>query len=291
MSRVVIDPFLCCAIASDIALFEGFSYLYGAFTQDQIDARWNYSNISPSVTSIRKKVSIKHIKWYIRNFITIEDDVWNGDFLAGLSTCGKVTWCMSGFPSFFWMSNESLMEVLNECPFSGKLKNHNLKYYWSNVPSLYLKSSEDTVSFMAGVLATGKLVHRSDGIYASYSKKVLPYLERWGIPIEYQSPSKIYNLISPIWPSLFSRHMPKSGEKWNNIKNGGVKSEIYAPILWRMFVSNKIPKLGIPYLRSRQWVYQHLGKMESTEHMWLNMGLSQLDNRIKSIVQFLAKNV
>ena len=284
-----ISPFLYCAVISEIMLFKGIK----GVTQKEFDERWNYNEYPPSVKTKELFPSRKNIKWYIRNFLTVDDAIWNADFLAGLATCGKIHWSPTRFPAFNWNCNTEVLEVLSESPFGGNLNtDRRIFHQWWSVPALYLKSSEDSHSFMAGVLATGKIDKRKGGIYADYSRGVLPYLEKWGIPIEFQSSSKYHNLISPLWPALFVDYMPESRRKWLDIKNGGVNSQLYASVLWRMYVSNEdIKRKGIPYLRSRRWIYTHMGTVQDTEQMWLKLGFSQLDRRIITVVRSWAKNV
>ncbi|MFA7219760.1 MAG: hypothetical protein WC119_04580 [Synergistaceae bacterium] len=285
-----IDQFLSCAVISDIILFHGNKGL----TQALFDEKWTYDSYPPSILSLKRLGYIrnKYLKWYIRHHINVEDKIWNGNFLAGLSTCGEVRWPPERFPSLRWSSNRVILEVLKDCPFHGNISQNSKSrnFEWHGVPALYLRSSEDSISFMAGVFATGQIKERHGAIYANYSKSNLQYLKAWGIPIEYQSRHSRYNLISPIWPALFTYYMPSSGKMWLNI-DGAYEAELYATILWRMYVSNNIERLKIPYLKSRRWIYNNHGKIEETERRWLTMGLSQLDSRIKTVVKSMSKIV
>jgi len=188
-----------------------------------------------------------------------------------------------------WTSNRDIFEVLATTPFAGEVNNKDTHQRWHQVPALYLKYDEASISFMAGVLATGTLTERQGKQYVDYNELSAAYLKKFGIPLEYESESNFHNLISPIWPALFTKHMPESGEKWIGIKNG-YNTELYAAILWRIYVSNYIKRMGLPYLKSRRWVYSHLGTVEETEEQWLKMGLSQLDQRIGRVVRSWAKN-
>lgn len=285
-----IDQFLSCAVVSDIILFHGNKGLTQAF----FDEKWTYDNYPPSILSLKRLgyINNSYLKWYIHNYIIVEDKVWNGNFLAGLATCGEVRWSHRKFPSLRWSSNKVIFEVLKDCPFYGNISQNSKSrnFEWHGVPALYLRSSEDSISFMAGVFATGQIKERNGAIYANYSKSNLQYLKEWGIPIEYQSRHSRYNLISPAWPSLFTGYMPSSGKMWLDIDRA-YEAELYATILWRMYVSNNIERQKIPYLKSRRWVYNNHGKIEETEKRWLTMGLSQLDSRIKTVVRSLSKSV
>jgi len=287
------SQFACCSVVSEIILFNGRK----GITQDSFEQKWNYEDYPPSISKVHRLVKYKHIKWYIRNHVTIDDKIWNGNFIHGLSTCGRIKWHKSTFPSLLWTSNQSLVDLLSECPFYGSIKEYKNEasmsalYKWSNVPALYLPYDEKSISFMAGVLGTGTIIEKNGEIYANYSRLTLPYLLKFGIPIEYSSPNNIYNLISPIWPAILTDYMPISCKKWLDIKHGGHKSEMYAPILWRMYVSNDIKRGGIPYLNSRRWVYNHFGTIDNTEQQWLKLGLSQLDSRFRNAIRSSLKNV
>jgi hypothetical protein len=286
-SRKKVSPFLCCSVLSEIALFYGRE----GMTQDRFDQIWTYDDYPPSIFSAMEKVRTKHIKWYIHEFMEIDDPIWNGDFIHGLSTCGKIRWNKRFFPSFRWTTGRNIFEILSTTPFYGKTNGKSEAHYkWHDVPAFYLKHDRGSISFMAGVLATGRLTEKNGEIYADYNGFVLPYLKKFGIPIEYESKANLHNLISPIWPALFTLHMPEKGQNWLRIKCG-YKSELYASILWRMYISNYIERNKIPYLKSRRWVYDHFGTVENTERQWLTMGLSQLDKRIRTIVESWAKAV
>lgn len=284
------DRFLCCSVMSEIFLFHGKN----GITQDMISEKWNYDNCPPSPSYLQKIIRIKNIKWYINNFMKIEDDVWNNNFLLGLKKSGDVNWCHLTFPTFRWRTNKDLLDELKLSPFHGSLSSHSYEnytsYQWNNVPALYLSGNEEDISFVAGILFSGNLVEKGGWSYARYNKKTLPYLEKFGIPIEYSSPSSIHNLISPIWPALFSQMMPNKGSKWNNIKNA-YKASKYASILWRIYISNDVPTGAMPYLESRRSIYKKYGMIEQAQKDWIQHGLSQLDNKIINVIRNMKNNV
>ena len=280
------SPLLYCAVASEIVLFNGMKGL----TQDAIDKLWHYDDYPPSITVLSNKISVKNIKWYIRNYIHI-DDVWNGDFLSGMAVSGNIEWRSKAFPRFKWTCNKEIVTMIKECPFSGIMNPAiGMWHSWNKVPAFYLKSSTDSISFMAGVLSSAKTEIYDGKIYASYSRKILPYLLSWGIPIEHQSPENVHNLVSPFWPAIFSKYMPNSRSKWADVKSDP-KSDIYSSILWRMYVSNDISTRAMPFLKSRRWIYKNIGTVKDTEQMWLKMGLSQLDKRVRTAVVSWSKSV
>jgi hypothetical protein len=287
-------PFNVCSVFSEIVLFNGRNNI----GQDKFEEIWRKSNnqsYAPSLFTVFSLVKNKNIKWYIKNYINIIDKIWNGSFIHGISSCGKILWNNKSFPSFEWCGNENILDIFNNCPFYGELseykhKNGIKRYRWINSPALCLKYDKSDISFMAGVLATGKKVIHKDKTYASYNKKTSILIESWGIPIENCTKGKKVNLISPFWPALFSMNMPLCCSYWSEINNGYM-TEIYSSILWRMYVSNNIVRNGIPYLKSRRWVYMNLGTTYETEKKWLELKLSRLDKRIKNIIHLYAKNV
>lgn len=281
-----ICPFLSCAVASEIILFHGKEGL----TQERFDSLWRYDNYPPALSTVNRLVKMPNIKWYIRNCIEISDPIWNGDYLRGIMQSGKVNWGRRSYPTIKWNDQPHMLNVVKDSPFYGNVSETNNRFYrWYNVPALYLPYSENKISFMAGVLSTGKIKERRGELYAHYSKGAYPFLKRWGIPIEFESANQAHNLVSPLWPALFARYMTE-GDRWLQIKNGGFNSHLYSAILWRMYVSNNIVKNGLPYLKSRKWVYNHYGKIEDTEMKWLEMGLSQLDWKVRSVVSELSKS-
>lgn len=250
--------------------------------EDYIREFWHGKDY-PSVNTFLKTVNVNELKWYIHNKIDINDRIWSSDFLFGLAKHGKIKWNARSFPSFGWDGNENVREVLNTCPFGGK---HWKGTRWRYVPAFYLKHSEDSISFMAGLFSAGA-IFRKDGIcYALYRGRTIEYIEKWKIPIE--SRTDEYVLISPIWPALFSREMPQEiSKKWLGLKKVSRYDE-YCPILWKTYVGDFI-KGGIPYLQSRRSIfYKHRcegGAMNKLERMRVEEGLVELDYRIRDIVK------
>ena len=282
-----ISPFLCCSVLSEIVLFHGKE----GVTQERFDQLWKYDPYPPSVETLMQRIKVKNIKWYIHNFMEVHDPVWNASFIHGLATHGKIVWNGRSFPTFQWTCNTNIFEILRDSPFYGKTnegEDHFMKWY--RVPAFYLQPDPESISFMAGVLATGRMTERNGEIYADYNQSTLPYLRSFGIPIEYESEGNYHNLISPFWVAIFSLYMPECQQKWRSIKNA-YRASLYAAILSRIYVSNKVDKNAFPYLKSRRWIYDHHGSMEQTEQLWLEMGLSQLDKRVRRTIESWLKTV
>lgn len=282
-----VSSFMCCSVISEIVIFHGKN----GITQDRFDEIWSCDDYPPSIFTAMKCLTRKQIKWYIHNFMSIDDGIWNASFLSGLTSNGNIKWNVNWFPSFNWTSNPDMEKILNESPFYGVVNSYGKHYQWNQAPALYLKPDYRSISFMAGVLATGQIITENNETYACYGKKSMEKIMSFGIPVEKTKIKGKYNCISPFWPALFSKYMPNEGNKWINIHRGGCNSYLYASVLSRMYVSNQLEKGAIPYLRSRRWTYDNFGKIEDTEDMWLKLGLSQLDNRVRKVIEAWVKSV
>jgi len=112
-------------------------------------------------------------------------------------------------------------------------------------------------------------------------------LFRFGFPIEHVTKSRQL-LISPFWPALFALKMPEEiREYWKNISNPFGVNE-YAPILWKTYANNKFPRGGIPYLKSRRWIFRHYkserGAMRTLEMLRVEKRLADLDGNVRGLV-------
>ena len=282
-----------CEVASKIFLFKGRKSL----NNDVLREMWNDNKFpSPSYTTIIHKISVPNVKWYINNCLKIKGHIWNGDFVAGLTAFGKVYWSKREFPSFSWSRNRHLHDIISESPFYGRIyyskkveRNGHRKCTWSCVPALYLPNSKDSISFMAGVLATGQQRYIDGESYIRYNHQILPYLKQWSIPVEMNKHNGVY--ISPIWPSLLLYLMPEQCKVWSKLPNA-CNVDFYAAILWTVYVGNKTIARGrIPYLKSRQWTYDNKGTVKKLKDFWVEKKLAGLDKRIKEAIHHWAKTV
>lgn len=276
-----VDLFKCCAVISQIALFKN----YKDITQDDIDKEWKYDEFSPSWDYIRRIIKIPNIKWYIKNHVEISDPIWNGSFIHGLGTVGNIKPKLKSFPDLEWNCNDDILHYIKNCPFSGKIYNIYPFYRWNNVSSFYLKYDVNSLSYLMGVLSTGKKKLKKGKIYACYSKQAARIIENNGIPILHRSKLKEQNLISVFWPALLS---PKIyGEKpWEFIYNCDEQAEKYASILWRLYISDyKVDTGKIPYLPSKSTMQRKYGTVKDNQKLWFSSKLTQLDSKI--IVEFV----
>jgi len=296
--------FYLCKAASKVVLFHGLEIRNIPNCNELIEQYWEGDDEPSTLYSLQtQNIYLDNLKWCIHNHITYEDDIWNADFLHGLTCCGKMTWAKKKFPSFRWFCNEFLVDIIETSPFVGKVvravNTNKIKqpYRWSFCPAFYLKADRTTISYLAGVLATGTHYVQSSTklTYAKYSRYALSALESFGIPIEFKTKQVKRCLISPIWPALFSPYMPEiCRDYWCNINiKSAFNVKLYAPILWLTYVDSNFPKGGIPYLQSRRMImYQNQcseGAIKSLQQLRVEKNLVSLDKRVKECVHQWAK--
>ena len=260
---------------------------------EHIKELWKYGYPFPCLTFITQKIKVKEVKWYIHNKLNYEkDEIWNSDFLMGLSIHGKLKWNISKYPSFSWWKNKNITELVSDCPFGGFIGKNS----WQYVPVFYLKHSKDSLSYMAGAFAGTQIIEVNGIQYAKTNRDSSKIFREWKIPVNEIRGfgSGTSYLLSPIWPALFSIKMPEFfRNRWLELKNPyGV--DYYAPILWRTYIdNNNFVKNGIPYLQSRRTIYYHYSNPQEDLTTVLNKmrvakGLTEIDNRIKEIVKIWA---
>jgi hypothetical protein len=273
----------CYHIASQIILRHGAPN--DAYDQGEIDELWDYPEPSPSAYFLRENIRMPVVKSFIHTYMESDDPIWNADFLHGVARNGKIVWSNYHFPTLLLYNNgNTIKELIRSCPFGGKLGKTNR---WSLVPALYLKFSEHTIPFMAGVLAGATLEKKNGKDIAFFNRNTLGTLEKFGIPIEDRT--RYGNVvISPFWVALLSPWMPEV--VCNKLKDVSkpIKSDIYAPVLWKTYFGSNFKRNGIPYLKSRRQIFY---KYKSKELVRLRVehGLTELDNRIKEVVKIWSK--
>lgn len=260
------------------------------YTDERIREFWEYDDDIPSPKYFERRIKYPNVKWYIHNKIKPNYPIWSADFLHGLISHCKIRWNRRSFPSCEWCNNKDITTLLQVSPFGGKMfmPENNARHRWMNVPALCLKFDDTTVSFAAGLMAGLKKVERNGTSYAMFYQKALPYFKKMGIPIEGECGQGAY-LISPFWPALFIDHMPLGlYQKWMEVKRP-CNADIYAAILWKTYVGNDFVTDGIPYLQSRRTIYYEFeceeGAMKKLEKMRVEKNLTELDSRVKTVVQ------
>ena len=268
-----------CEVASRVAIWYGPD----AYTEERIDEFWNDSSYPPSERTLLQGINNSHMKWYLNNKIIDYEEIWNGSFICGLTQYGKVHWGKFRFPTFKWLGSRNLYDLLQECPYYGKVVWEKPRYWhrWVQVPALYLPADKNSNSFMAGVLATGEIFNN----YVRYNKHVGSILKSWGIPFEKTSPQGQYVYISPIWPAIMSLYMPnKYGERWKTIAKAA-NAEFYAAILWRIYSKTMAVSKAMPYLPTNRTIYSKYGNVKTLEKKRVELNLVNLDCRIEQTVR------
>jgi len=278
-------------VASQIALKYGSAGRnFEQFHFDHIREFWTYDDKYPSLQSLKNNIKVNSMKWYLFHKIQFNHEIWNADFLNGLLEHGHISWSPIRFPSCQWY-NSDVTNLIKTCPFGGKLVSPegDYRHRWIGVPALYLKSSTDSISFMAGVMAGMQLTGSPSGVCAKFSPKfsnVMSWIKKWGIPLEGQKGN--HYLISPIWPALFVNHMPKEcRDKWLGISDP-CNAYLYSAILWKTYADDNFPVKGIPYLKSRRTIYYDFkceeGPTKRLEMLRVEKRLTELDNRIREVI-------
>jgi len=277
-----------CEVAAKIAVCEGVTS-WSQLNDDLIRKHWDtsFEEHIPSVEQLIRKVNHANVRWYIRNHLEFNSEIWNADFLQGLATGGVLRFHSKRYPSLGFTGVPALIETLALSPFSGKIVEvpHDGYTYWRNVPALMLQHSEDSLSFMAGVLGAGKIVTEGDTTYVQYRTKAKEYLDKWGIPIDIRKSGRVF-LVSPFWAALFSIKMPKELRvSWLELKNPA-KTDSYAPVIWAFYSGTSQWESGrIPYLKSSTWFYSQIDSIKDVGWLRVKFGLAQLNNKIAEIMR------
>lgn len=283
-NRFSIDKIRTCEVAAKLRLYHGPVY-----TNEDIEKMWTYDSICPCLDKIRKNVRNKHIKWYIYSHTDelVTDPSWNQDFLRGMLQCGRILKHKRDFYSFVWHGNFDLVKAINTSPYAGHLHPQipktRTRYVWSRVPCLCFNFNPHSIDILAGVLSTGIVVTYKGMVLARYNPKVGKITRELGIPIEYEN--QRYTFISPFWPVICQKHMPKFfQDKWKLIPHAH-KAKEYSSILWKIY-NNKDPVAGeMPYLLSRRSIFYKYGSMKALRVLWIKNNMVELDSRFKKVVQ------
>ena len=281
-----------CEIASKLVLY------HGPIQSDRVNARiiakYCDDEFPPSAITLVRSAKSQNIKWYIRNHIVPTDPIWTGDFILGFTKTGKVSWYASRYPTFTWRGCGVLADALENCPYVGFVangkdqKSRKNAYKWKKVPALYLKGREDSIGYIAGLLATGRhyINRKEDKIYALYSPPVMEELEKLGIPMLGRVCGSGQPLISPFWPAVFSKLMPNEfSDYWLDMGRKTAMSEDYSAVLWLTYVGSKFQRGAIPYLRSRRTYYNRFGSLENLQRARVEFNLFSLDDRIRDCIK------
>lgn len=280
-----------CRVASIICLYHFNRGVGKTLLQNEslIRKYWTLDKVPPSANWMARCINVKNVKWYINKKLKYEPiDGWTPDFLNGMANCGKLLNNKKVFPTLIWSTQNHILEIFKSSVFSGtfSVRKRSERFFFTRVPAFYLPYDDKSHAYIAGILATGKIVYVKGVCYVRYSKCMFKIIHKLGIPIEVKC--KLIFYISPIWPALFSVHMPNIlKDRWFNLKNAvGVLQ--YAPILWKMHTNVDFIKGGLPYLKSRRSVFydnkNDEGAMEYLSNFMNQKQLMLLDTRITNCI-------
>jgi len=226
---------------------------------------------------------LSFMKTVIHDKIVLQDNIWNNDFIHGITMHGKLRESTQRYPVFNWVNNDHIYNLLKLNPYYGNLTKGRL----GEAPVLCTNYLDTGVSFMAGVMAGGIVTICKGNNMVKYQGKSIEYLNQWHIPIEVKE--KKERFISPIWPALFSKWMPNGiGDLYCNLPDA-YNAQEYAAILWKTYMGDPFITKKIPYLPCRRKIYQLYKTISALDRLRVTKGLTELDNRIRDAVQILAK--
>jgi len=280
-----------CRIASQIYLKYGPKKFW---KEEYISEFWDYKKnlSSPSIEPLKHSISIANIRWFIYNYVEFKDNIWNSDFIRGVATGGTLVE-RQDFPCIKWYDNNSIIKLLKLAPFYVGLYKIKRAHFWSNIVAFCSKYSEDTLSFMAGVLATGNKITINKKVYIFYSHSAVDYIRKWCIPEEtcdikaikiarrcLKLPDK-YCLISPFWTALLSFKMPEMFKKrW--IVYNAINAKIYALLMYKLYVNRSIKSRLLPYLIGRTTLFKNRKKLEDIPGLCIKYKIVSVDNIVKN---------
>ena len=166
-------------VAAQISVKYGGSTNF-IYTDRRIYEFWSGKDM-PSPEYLKRATNISHIKWAIRNKVKSTDKVWDAGFLHGVATAGQLKWNETTFPTLDWYGNDSLTGLIEQAPFGGQLNKAATelkareKRSWIRVPAFYLDYDSSSISFMAGVMATGENATLMGGDYVKYHIRLARY--------------------------------------------------------------------------------------------------------------------
>jgi hypothetical protein len=279
--RIIFDK--ACEVAAKIVLKYG-KKTPAIFTTDTIRKFWDLPDVfPPSVGYFLSKIKMPVVWWWINNNLSLDDKIWNADFIHGVAQHGKINWYKHQSPTL-WFSNLYIKNVIKDNPIQG----HVSAQEWTCVPAFYLKYSKESISFMAGFFSVFVPHKKENKCYAVSNRSTMDLLKKWNIPIEKTGNKYIY--LSPIWPALLTPWMPEHiRSKWFGLKKA-YRVRLYAPILWKTHMGKEFRKNGIPYLKSRRTIFyeyknDEVGALKYLDKLRVSMNLTELDNRIGEIIR------
>lgn len=261
---------------------------------------WNFSETKRYKYESEKAFEKKIVLWYLKNKIIVQDEIWNGSFLQGMATYGKLKKSKHKGVEFSWWSNRFLFRALDQSPFSAILSNRFLldqpqnntnKEFKCHSYSFYLKSDKYSQSYVAGIFVGGSPVVVGGIGYVQYPAKLKDVFEYMKIPIEGWNKYKRMFYVSPFWPALFEGLMPDRSRIYRNIVKPHMAQE-YAAALWSIYTTKDNLSDKIPFLPSRRWIFynfknEEYGAIKFLQKKYVEWKLVELHNVFKDRILYL----
>jgi hypothetical protein len=268
---------------SRLVLFNG-----RVFTTELLLEFWG-EDLLPSYGRLNS-IPTKHIKWCLKNLVEVDDSIWNGSFLKGISLNAKVIrGGKRSFSGIKWRNNSNLDIIAKSLPYFGSTSFPNKENAYNAIrsaPCFHLPYDSTSKSFLSGFLCSGEFASIKGEIYIKHPNTsrnciIFPML---GIPVEKIEGSYLY--VSPIWGALFAFYMPKALRgKWLSIKKPARTKE-YCPVLWDTYIGgDQFVCNSIPYLQSRATIFRNLTNddvtvLELLQKRRMEYGFVHQDQRI-----------
>ena len=296
-----------CDLIARIWLCEGWSplqYLFKkSFNSALIKKYWQFTPPYPFPSDFRTyTITTKYILWYIHTHI-VPNTIWNGSFYYGFSQIGKIHCHPQYLPYALLWTSKRWETIAKTSPLPIMVQKYSARHpvRWRKALPLMLPHDENSLSFMAGVLAVGVPVMVSNVLYASYPKPCEKWFRQWNIPIErVTAATKKVNhprlLIAPFWPAMLEAYMPRAATGWLVQHDLSPQSVLYASILWCIYRHepfhkvNMIPYLPASYVSFELFKTDELSRRKNLERKWVEHNLTNLDGRFKKIVIAVPKH-
>lgn len=270
---------------------------------------WSFNETKRYKYETLKLIDSSSILWYIKNKITVQDEIWNGSFLHGLANYGSINNITKTVRQFSWWSNEEVFHTLDQSPFGGTLSNRFLiahrargksmhrKFRYSSY-AYYLPYKEYSPSYVAGIMAGGKIIQENGYSYAQYPKRVRSIFEFMKIPIEKVNKLKQLKssfFVSPFWPALFESLMPEKSRIYSSVPKAYM-ADSYAAVLWKIYTTCDFVTGAIPYLPSRRWIYYNYktddeAVIKFLERKYVDWKLVELHNVFRERILLIADKI
>lgn len=264
-----------------------------------MDEEKGFEMFNDDLFSVHKYKSVPKadVKEFLRNEMEVsefQDTVWNADFISGLTKIGEVKDVKKKFPCFRWVGNDFVAKILRGFPLYGDLNfdESSGKGIWSYVPALCLRSSESTISYLAGLISTAKEVMHQGQTYAELNSQIVDEVSKFGIPIEMVG---LTPCISPFWILCLKEYLPEVVfEKWKDVKRPAM-AETYSSVLFVVFFGSNIKTKALPFLPSKSKIYylfpSESSLSETMRKKYIDLRLINISTSLKEVILGLVEKV